>query len=562
MVKYNGRQYKVYKDNYKPVEFWDGGKKVFGPKLESKSHAQVITASDTYNDKLTALEVLAKSTVTGTPAPNETFTNLISNGDFVSLTGWSGGGCTLSIANNVMSLTGGGSSLSPNASYLTNVASAIDKKIALKLQARVTNANCTKLEFYTYNGTTIKYLKTLNNPVQNQWYSTELTSIVTQTDVGTANLRIYVRHYYADSATANGKVMEVKEAMAFDLTALGLSYLTATDINTKVPIYFNGSYTVNNSINPYIPNYNLYVSGKNWFGGTFPNVNFYTNVTGGLSVQANRKTTGFLRVCPNITYTLKIQESGYGLDRVNFYSTSNASGFVQTNSASTLQQYTFTTTANTNYIQFTVRTGDNVTVQLEQGATASAYESFKGLQVIPIGSGMSIGAINDRFYLNLSKLWYQPRFKELVFNGTESWVIYSVTNATGVSYGFFLPLADNPLQDLVSTNFALCNIGVQRQRNLVSTSDLAGIYLGNGNNLYFKIPQSKLADANASTFKAYLASEYASGRPIKIQYQLATPPQPTDLGALEIPTFYPQTVLTLSEPSNGMTVSLRVTDMQ
>lgn len=145
------------------------------------------------------------------------FTNIITNGNFVGTTGWSAVGCSLSSLNNTLSITGDGTNAAGIAVNLTTIASLVDKKIYGKCIVRVTNSSCTAIRMYAYNGAGTVTLQIISNPVQNQWYA--ITGIAVQTSIGTQNLDIRIYHQYADAATANGKVMEVKEVMAIDLTS-------------------------------------------------------------------------------------------------------------------------------------------------------------------------------------------------------------------------------------------------------------------------------------------------------------------------------------------------------
>jgi hypothetical protein len=56
------------------------------------------------------------------------------------------------------------------------------------------------------------------SPVQNQWY--DLTHIFTIPSDGAGNTNIQFFSEYENTATANGKVLEVKEVIALDLTAI------------------------------------------------------------------------------------------------------------------------------------------------------------------------------------------------------------------------------------------------------------------------------------------------------------------------------------------------------
>lgn len=112
----------------------------------------------------------------------------------------------------------------------------------------------------------------------------------------------------------------------------------------------------------------------NLFDGEFPNVGYYANVSGGLSQQSDRKTTGFIKVNPNTTYSIK-EFNGFLLDRINEFTDANNNTFVKSKEILSSNS-TFTTSTTTEYIQFTVRTEEEVKVKLQKGEKSTPYSEY------------------------------------------------------------------------------------------------------------------------------------------------------------------------------------------
>lgn len=145
-------------------------------------------------------------------------TNLVPNGDFSNgTTGWSASDSVNTVSANTLINTGNGAQTFPTAFADSAVQSAIGKKVYVCAQMRVTNANCSSMQVMI-DGATAGDNQTifLNNPVQNTWY--KISGVLTQPSNVSGVIRLKLIHQYADSATANGKVMESKYIIAIDLT--------------------------------------------------------------------------------------------------------------------------------------------------------------------------------------------------------------------------------------------------------------------------------------------------------------------------------------------------------
>lgn len=136
--------------------------------------------------------------------------NLITNGDFSNgTTGWSGYASVNTVGNNILANSPTGEETYGVAlSTMANV--NIGNKCYVRLRARATSAFCNKIRNLVVDDACF-----VDNPIQNEWY--DFTFIRTATVVDN-NIALY--HFYADAPTANGKVMEAKEVMVINLTAI------------------------------------------------------------------------------------------------------------------------------------------------------------------------------------------------------------------------------------------------------------------------------------------------------------------------------------------------------
>jgi hypothetical protein len=173
-------------------------------------------------------------------------TNLITNGNFAKgTTGWIAGGSTVSVASNTLTVTGNGSTTLPQVGK--NIASSLFSHIFYIIsKVRVTNSSCIALSYdlQEYTGTT--YVKShtatiQNSPVSGTYYNASARIALSSSGFDTLWLRIV--NSYADTATANGKVMEVQNVMAIDLlTTFGLgNEPTTAQCDSMFATWFDGT---------------------------------------------------------------------------------------------------------------------------------------------------------------------------------------------------------------------------------------------------------------------------------------------------------------------------------
>ena len=152
------------------------------------------------------------------------FNNQLSNGDFSDgITGWLLSRASIVAVNNVGSATGNGTSANARIGKVTDIYYDASKKVYASAIARVNNSNATGIRFivgregmsaydhhYTLQGT----------PLANQWYNFGMIfNFVDSYHVG-YKYSFQFAQYYNDAATASGKVLDIKNVVALDLTTI------------------------------------------------------------------------------------------------------------------------------------------------------------------------------------------------------------------------------------------------------------------------------------------------------------------------------------------------------
>ena len=145
-------------------------------------------------------------------------TNIVTNGDFNTVIGWSGIGGALSASFNIGKITGDGT--------LLNLLMLGDDTLPVNLSSiyferfrvRINDDVCQSIEvnFDGSTGGTNKLIEILNNPSNGVWYDFAVKDTLPADATG--NFRVFIRAAYADAATANDKVMEMQYVSAIDLT--------------------------------------------------------------------------------------------------------------------------------------------------------------------------------------------------------------------------------------------------------------------------------------------------------------------------------------------------------
>lgn len=364
----------------------------------------------------------------------EMIVNSVANGNFANgTTGWNAANSSITASNNTLSNTGNGGSANPYfKTSNTIIASVHGKKIYSKARVRVTNANCLSISFALRYGTTnfptAAYGNPqINNPVQNQWYNISSIVALNSSDTGfSSDCIVLTQHSYADSATANGKVMEVQQAMAVDLTAIfGSGNEPDIDWCDANISYVNG---IQPLVNPMVK-----ICGKNLFDGNFfqgyPSGSVSPNGLSTLNpisviagrhyvVNWNCNKSGELDIT---TYDKYMQEIRHFV----YIGTANTPCIVTIASNERymkIHQYNATGVSPTNIIN----------IQIEEGVSATAYEPHKESPIILNGEFCKIGSYTDTVKLENGVAKKLAAVKKVMLDGSLPFT-YG-TDLTGVKY--------------------------------------------------------------------------------------------------------------------------------
>jgi hypothetical protein len=309
----------------------------------------------------------------------QTLTNFITGGNFPNTTGWAGVSATVSAASNILSVTGNGTSATTRGYQTTARNSIIGHFYRTTGQVRVTNAVCLNIFWGLYRsipGGTAIIQGTQATPAINQWYPFSLVSTVAvSTDVIIAQ---FVAQY-ADAATANGKVMQVKEVSAIDLSVdFGETHEpTAAQMDLIVPAWFDGTVNV---VNPVVK-----TVGKNLFDGTME-IGAVTDAGVDNNADLRYVRTNLLRVAGTL---LAARVSSEFIIRDAFFFTSGQQFISKVSPATTSNIVNYVIPSNSFYVKIIVRNvaatnltaGEKLSIeasfQAEPGSVATTYESYK-----------------------------------------------------------------------------------------------------------------------------------------------------------------------------------------
>ena len=331
----------------------------------SDCHNPAYSSPLTTTDLVTHLPSTAEKGRLDITLAGRTIANFVKNGNFPDTTGWVGVSATLSASNNTMSVTGNGASAAPQIQLPAKKLATGKKEYWKVFAVRVTSNLCSQLRCQLYAGLLNNI--DITNPVQNQWYMFAVLVTGNSTTDATAYVPMYLRHAYADAATANGKVMEVQEVMGIDIDAHpSLSSLTADQINAAVPMYVDGTKSAFSSVRSV---------GKNLFDGQLDQgtIDLSTGANVLPVTQPYTRSKGHTRVKASTQYSIDNDSALSGL--YAFYY--NASmGFLSSANINTGK--TFTTPANCAYVRFVYvnKIALDAKIQLELGSTATTYAPY------------------------------------------------------------------------------------------------------------------------------------------------------------------------------------------
>jgi len=140
---------------------------------------------------------------------------------------WVAIGATESVTDQVYSFIGDGTNTAPRTINIKSTPSIQDDKWFLFSKQKLDNGDCTKVGIYVRTTTSPDIpVNTVDNPLQNQYYETY--DIYTMPAGETSMERVTIYAFYPDSATANGKTLEIEGKQSNDGGVLAI-HLTQLD---------------------------------------------------------------------------------------------------------------------------------------------------------------------------------------------------------------------------------------------------------------------------------------------------------------------------------------------
>lgn len=478
-----------------------------------------------------------------------TLKNEVANGNFADGTsGWSGTNATLTASNNVLSVIGNGVSNVPLVDKSTNINLInTNQKIYVSAYIKITNSNCSSatIQLRYSGGSFLTY--SISNPIINQTYK---ISQITSNNGGTGNMSIRIYHQYPDSATANGKVMEVKDVICLDLTALGLESKTVAELDLMTQTYFDGIKSVGeNAGGEGIHKIEVLSKGKNLappipqdINGFGQNAYFTVEPKQGdyyvFKGVVNNYGFGIYKIPstlePNTDYDIIVEgykDSGaYGAIRLHVepINTSLALKEIGFNTSNGIVKSTFNSSIYKNlYIRLyptsDTSTQDKMyikTIMIKKSTSNDTYEPYKSdkidiLPTLPLRSlpngvrdSISSGGVVTK------------RIGKVVLGGSEVITLHSTKNNTMM---FRCPttynVKPNPTSfaNILSDKFTYVDFSTMYN----SADGIECICPHDSYTqaiIYISIEKSKLATQDVAGFQAWLASN-----PTTVYYELATP---------------------------------------
>ena len=481
----------------------------------------------------------ANSYVRGLTVKGNTYINEIKNGNFASgVTGWTPTGSTLSANNNTLILTGTLSNSFSVVDQTTLLKYSIGKKIYVRAKVKVTNSSCTSIRIRAYGSTTIGTTQAIIQiaPVLGQTYT--LQTVITLPSDGAGNIAIGIMGNYADNATNNGKIMEVQDVMCLDLDKHpSLSTLTADEINTRLPRYFEGMSSTGDldiPTNPlrYLPN-GVRDTIDNAVTGAVTRRTKKVALTSDMVYYKEDKvniTYIYVRNFANDGIAFGTASTGTLLGALIFENKKYKEIADAIDSVNYLYQYD-SYYASGNYMRIIFPLGTTLaqaqaelvnqvlTYQLTTPTTETYNPStdFKIYILTDVNGVMQrvmvsdylkkVGSVADSL-INGALTRYDGK---TVLNGTENWINVATSAVNTIS--FYLTVAEiKTTEHQINSDKFVCGSSGD-----VATSENEFIVTINSK-IYIKILKSKLTTTDVAGFKTWLASNN-----VAVVYQLATP---------------------------------------
>lgn len=205
----------------------------------------------------------------------------------------------------------------------------------------------------------------------------------------------------------------------------------------------------------------------------------------------------------------------------------------------------FTTPENCKYIKFAINLELIPTnAQLREGTIIKSYEPYKK-KIINIDlKGNELCSdkeqtSKDELIIENGRAKIIKKYDEVILTGSENWSINSSSESSKGYYEFSLTLINKPtLQvDLICNKF---------QTGLSYNNSKEQIRNRNDSELYINVLGTRLSSLNAIGFKSWLKSQYDSGNPVRVQYELVEP-KVIDLGEVDFELLEGNSTLNLEE---------------
>lgn len=235
------------------------------------------------------------------------------------------------------------------------------------------------------------------------------------------------------------------------------------------------------------------------------------NPLGSVVSNDSYSCSDYIKVLPSTSYTTTIPyyttAGGAGLV---FYTNntieSAISGVTMTQQGGTT--YTFTTPATCNYIRFSWQNNNGNNAQLEQGSTATTYEPYTVLGTATAEKLLKVGDYQDEQSVLDGEVTRNVGIK--VLDGSEDWIAYLKAD-----YSQFYCM------DIVADVGGASGVGFCTHFKYQYLNQSGSFYFKNSApyNLYVILEQGY----DLTTFKQFLADQYANGTPVVIVYPLAEP---------------------------------------
>lgn len=433
---------------------------------------------------------------------------LATNGsDFTS--GWTPIASTQSVSLGILTNTGNGTASNPR-SYSSNILVPINTslKVYFIAKARVTNSNALSIQVYT-SASSGSNPATQNTPTINNWYILSGVNTISDNDGAIA---VFVSNTYADAATANGKVMEVDYAYAFNLSTLiankqyspmfNTTFDLMTDANIKLQMdYWVADGTLPNNIQAVDMQKRVKSVGKNLFDKSKYGTSYAYKI----------------KVKPSTAYVWNVSTAykTYDKDLVE----------VQSGTATSL-----TTSANVFYIAFS-GIANLDTFQLELGTVATTYTPYRSSELYLNGNSKGYklpNGVMDTIEMRNGKAYRVQRVAKYTLQAVD---IAAIENVNGTQLAY------------TSTNF-LVGLGgtyFKTQGNAYIGNklrcDYVDIAVGYENQFYISSTY-RLGFVNTLGTYASLAAAQSALAGTVIYYQLATPIE-TEISAIGNAMAYP-----------------------